>query len=154
MVRLPGSPRISSAPYEYAGRAWGPARLPHSLVPAAVWRNPCVAFRPAGHSCTMTGSQRDPSPSADAQVVERLVPAWLAEAARSGSPTAEEDRRGWEQRRLSSEAARELADWVTARVTDTAFNADKAPDAAGPARISVADKAAVHRWLAAQGHTL
>lgn len=103
----------------------------------------------------MTGSERNASSSADdAQVVERLVPEWLAEAARSGSPTAEQARQEWERRRFSSEAARELADWVTARVTDTAFNADKAPAPAEQARISVADKAAVHRWLAAQGHTL
>ncbi|MET9323436.1 hypothetical protein ABZX75_25075 [Streptomyces sp. NPDC003038] len=100
----------------------------------------------------MTESPRTPSPSADEQVVERLVPAWLAEAARNSSPTAEEARRDWGRRRLSSEAARELADWVTARVTDTAFNEDEGPTPDGPVRISVADKAAVHRWLAAHGH--
>ncbi|MGW0394639.1 hypothetical protein ACWDYJ_27895 [Streptomyces sp. NPDC003042] len=104
----------------------------------------------------MTDSPRTspstPSPSADEQVVERLVPVWLAEATRNGSPTAEEAGRDWARRRLSSEAARELADWVTARVTDTAFNQDKRPSSDGPPRITVADKAAVHRWLAAQGH--
>ncbi|MGW0366139.1 hypothetical protein [Streptomyces sp. NPDC002990] len=100
----------------------------------------------------MTESAKTPSPSADEQVVERLVPVWLAEAARNNSPTAEKAGRDWDGRRLSSEAARELADWVTARVTDTAFNADEGPVPDGPVRISVADKAAVHRWLTAQGH--
>ncbi|MEW2067684.1 hypothetical protein [Streptomyces sp. NPDC007346] len=86
-------------------------------------------------------------------MTERLVPAWLNEAARNDSPTAEEAGRDWERRRLSPAAARELSDWVTARVTDTAFNEDEGPDTGGAAvRISVADKAAVHRWLAAQGH--
>jgi hypothetical protein len=90
--------------------------------------------------------------AADEQVVERLVPAWLEEAARHDARTAEEVREGWRRGTLSGEAARELADWVTARVTDTGFNEDEGPAPDGPVRISVADKAAVHRWLAAQGH--
>ncbi|UQW99634.1 hypothetical protein [Streptomyces sp. RerS4] len=102
----------------------------------------------------MTDSHRAPSPSGDDRVVERLVPAWLAEAAGSGSPMADRARRDWERGRLSPEAAEDLADWVTARVTDTAFNADKEPDPAARVRVSVADKAAVHRWLAARGHRL
>ncbi|MEU9305865.1 hypothetical protein [Streptomyces sp. NPDC048269] len=103
----------------------------------------------------MTESADAPSPSPDEQVVERLVPVWLAEAARNHSPTAAEGSRDWKSRRLSSEAARELSDWVIARVTDTAFNEDESPSPAAPedaARISVADKAAVHRWLTAHGH--
>ncbi|MFJ4778100.1 hypothetical protein [Streptomyces sp. NPDC088762] len=101
----------------------------------------------------MTGSTDAPSPSHDEQVVERLVPVWLAEAERHHSPTTAETARDWRSGRLSSESARELADWVTARVTDTAFKEDESP-AAPPeaARITVADKAAVHRWLAAHGH--
>lgn len=101
----------------------------------------------------MTESADVPAPSPDEQVVERLVPVWLAEAARHHSPTAAETSRDGKSRRLSTEAARELADWVTARVTDTAFNEDEGPAAPEQAaRISVADKAAVHRWLAAHGH--
>lgn len=99
-----------------------------------------------------SSSQSSPSGPSDAEVTERLVPAWLDEAARNDSPTAEEAGRDWKQRRLSAAAARELSDWVTARVTDTAFNEDEGPDTGGAVRISVADKAAVHRWLAAQGH--
>ncbi|MET9800642.1 hypothetical protein [Streptomyces sp. NPDC006368] len=96
-----------------------------------------------------------PAPDpADARVAERLVPFWLEEAARYDAPAAEEARRGWEQGRLSPDAARELADWVTARVTDTGFNEDEGPTPDGPARIGVADKAAVHRWLAAQGYDI
>ncbi|MDN3296809.1 hypothetical protein QWM81_22730 [Streptomyces ficellus] len=89
---------------------------------------------------------------ADEQVVERLVPVWLEEAARHDARAAQEARQGWERRSLSADAARELADWVTARVTDTGFNKDEGPAPGGPVRISVADKTAVHRWLAAQGH--
>ncbi|MGI5478975.1 hypothetical protein [Streptomyces lavendofoliae] len=90
--------------------------------------------------------------AADEQIVERLVPAWLEEAARNDASAAEEAREGWRRGRLSPDAARELADWVTARVTDTGFNEDEGPVPDGPVRISVADKAAVHRWLAAQGY--
>ncbi|MFD7631464.1 hypothetical protein ACFV7Q_36570 [Streptomyces sp. NPDC059851] len=102
----------------------------------------------------MNDSTNAATPSDDEQVVERLVPVWLAEAERNGSPTAAEAAKDWRQRhrRLTDDAARELADWVTARVTDTGFNEDEGPSPAGPARISVADKAAVHRWLAAHGH--
>ncbi|MEU4035217.1 hypothetical protein [Streptomyces collinus] len=41
---------------------------------------------------------------------------------------------------------------MTARITDTGFNEDEGPDVDGPARITPADKASVHRWPAAQGH--
>lgn len=90
--------------------------------------------------------------AADERVVERLVPAWLEEAARHDARAAEEAREAWRRGSLSAETARELADWVTARVTDTGFNQDEGPAPDGPVRISVADKAAVHRWLAAQGY--
>ncbi|MDG9700751.1 hypothetical protein [Streptomyces sp. DH37] len=94
----------------------------------------------------------DPADPADERVAERLVPVWLEEAARYDAGAAERAGRDWKQGRLSSEAARELADWVTARVTDTGFNEDEGPAPDGPAHISVADKAAVHRWLAARGY--
>ncbi|MCK8677742.1 hypothetical protein [Streptomyces lichenis] len=93
----------------------------------------------------------DPTPEEDRQTVERLVPLWLDEAARHDPAAAADARRQWERRSLSAEAARELADWATARVTDTAFNEDEGPWREGPARIGVSDKAAVHRWLAARG---
>ncbi|MEV6684778.1 hypothetical protein AB0N28_05485 [Streptomyces sp. NPDC051130] len=103
----------------------------------------------------MSESGEESSALSDEQVVERLVPVWLREARVHGSPTAEEAGKDWEHhRRLSGEAARELADWVTARVTDTAFNEDEGPTQTGPTRISVSDKSAVHRWLTAQGHRL
>ncbi|MFF8288808.1 hypothetical protein ACF068_06180 [Streptomyces sp. NPDC016309] len=89
---------------------------------------------------------------ADEQVVERLVPVWLEEAARHDARAAEDAREGWRRGDLSAESARELADWVTARVTATGFNEDEGPAPDGPAPISVADKAAVHRWLAARGY--
>ncbi|GAA2497951.1 hypothetical protein [Streptomyces gobitricini] len=89
---------------------------------------------------------------ADLRVVERLVPAWLEEAARHDARAAREAREEWRRGSLSAESARELADWVTARVTDTGFNEDEGPAPDGPVRISVADKTAVHHWLAAQGH--
>ncbi|MFI5831463.1 hypothetical protein ACIA6C_30135 [Streptomyces sp. NPDC051578] len=103
----------------------------------------------------MSESGEESSALSDGQVVERLVPVWLREARVHGSPTAEEAGKDWEHhRRLSGEAARELADWVTARVTDTAFNEEEGPTQTGPTRISVSDKSAVHRWLTAQGHRL
>lgn len=102
---------------------------------------------------TMTDSSHTPSdPTADQQVVDRLVPVWLEEAAQHDADAAREAGEGWEKGRLSSDAARELADWVTARVTDTGFNEDEGPSQDGPAHVSVADKAAVHRWLTAHGH--
>ncbi|MEU9981766.1 hypothetical protein [Streptomyces sp. NPDC050856] len=101
----------------------------------------------------MTDSARTPTtPPSDRAVAERLVPVWLDEAARYDARAAEAARQDWEQGRLSADAARELADWVTARVTDTGFNEDEGPTPKGPARVTVADKAAVHRWLADQGH--
>ncbi|MCI0382861.1 hypothetical protein [Streptomyces sp. CNQ085] len=89
---------------------------------------------------------------ADEQTVRRLVPVWLEESAGHDAERAGRARQEWDQDRLSSDAARELADWVTARVTDTGFNQDEGPSRPGPAHVSVADKAAVHRWLAARGH--
>ncbi|MEV5798229.1 hypothetical protein [Streptomyces collinus] len=41
---------------------------------------------------------------------------------------------------------------MTARITDTGFNEDEGPDVDGPARITPADKASVHRRPAARGH--
>ncbi|GAA2431558.1 hypothetical protein [Streptomyces macrosporus] len=101
----------------------------------------------------MNDSARTPATaSADERVVERLVPVWLEEAAGYDARAAGRARQEWERRRLSPDTARELADWVTARVTDTGFNEDEGPAPDGPVRVSVADKAAVHRWLAAHGH--
>jgi len=112
------------------------------------WHRP----RPVTRS-TMNDSARTPSAaSADERVVERLVPVWLEEAARHDAEAARRARQEWQRGRLSSETARELADWVTARVTDTGFNEDEGPTPDGPVRVSVADKTAVHRWLAAHGH--
>lgn len=93
-----------------------------------------------------------PTGSEDEETARRLVPVWLEEAAGYDESAARQARQDWEQGRLSPEAARELADWVTARVTDTGFNEDEGPAPDGPVRIGVADKAAVHRWLSAQGH--
>jgi hypothetical protein len=87
----------------------------------------------------------------DQQVVDRLVPVWLREAAAHRSGTAA-DEAAWKQGELSPEAARELGDWVTARVTRTGFNEDEGPAPDGPAPVTVADKEAVHRWLADRGH--
>ncbi|WP_411103036.1 hypothetical protein [Streptomyces sp. cmx-4-9] len=102
----------------------------------------------------MSESPAQPDPSSDDEVVDRLVPLWLREAQPHEASAAHEAQTDWKNRRLSTAAARELADWVTARVTDSAFNEEEGPTHAGPAPISVADKAAVHRWLLAHGHTL
>ncbi|MFF7236362.1 hypothetical protein [Streptomyces collinus] len=96
-------------------------------------------------------SPKDPSP-ADRQVVERLVPVWLRETERHDADAARRAREGWAHGELPGQAAQDLALWVTARITDTGFNEDEGPDVDGPARITPADKASVHRWLAAQGH--
>ena len=92
------------------------------------------------------------SPPSERHTVERLVPAWLAETERHDPAAAHEARAGWERGSLSGRAAQDLATWVTARVTDTGFNEDEGPPAGGPVRITPADKDAVHRWLAGQGH--
>ncbi|MGA5701004.1 hypothetical protein [Peterkaempfera bronchialis] len=90
--------------------------------------------------------------ASDAGTAARLVPLWLAEAAEDDPQAAEAARRAWQDTgRLPPETAQELADWVTARVTDTGFNQDEGPTRPGP-RITVADKEAVHRWLRGQGH--
>ncbi|THA50616.1 hypothetical protein [Streptomyces sp. A1136] len=102
----------------------------------------------------MSDSGEEPAAQSDEQVVERLVPVWLQEAQSHDSPASRGAAKDWEHRCLSAEAASELADWVTARVTETAFNEEEGPSRSGPARISVSDKAAVHRWLAAHGHRL
>ncbi|MFI8192348.1 hypothetical protein ACIF8T_26785 [Streptomyces sp. NPDC085946] len=96
--------------------------------------------------------QHHRSPQDDVRVVERLVPLWLEETGRHDTEAARRAREGWEQGSLPPDTAQDLAHWVTARVTDTAFNEDEGPDVDGPARITPADKEAVHRWLAAQGH--
>ncbi|MFD7819339.1 hypothetical protein ACFV6E_41490 [Streptomyces sp. NPDC059785] len=93
-----------------------------------------------------------PGRDGDRRVVDRLVPVWLAEAAEHEPRAARKTGDDWEHGRLTPDAAGELADWVTARVTDTGFNEDEGPVRDGPARVTVADKEAVHRWLAAQGH--
>lgn len=82
------------------------------------------------------------------------MPVWLREAKSHEASAAREAERDWKDGRLSPAAARELADWVTARVTETAFNEDEGPTPSGPAHISVSDKSAVHRWLTTQGHDL
>jgi hypothetical protein len=98
-------------------------------------------------------STQQPASPEERAVVERLVPAWLEETERYDAPAAREARAGWERGALSDRAAVDLAHWVTARVTDTGFNEDEGPWVDGPVRITPADKEAVHRWLAARGHT-
>ncbi|GAB2755481.1 hypothetical protein [Streptomyces bullii] len=101
----------------------------------------------------MTAHERhDRSSPDDVRAVERLVPVWLEETQRHDAAAAREAREGWRRGALPPDAAQDLAHWVTARVTDTGFNEDEGPDVHGPARITPADKEAVHRWLAAQGH--
>ncbi|WP_320783754.1 hypothetical protein [Streptomyces sp. CRN 30] len=101
----------------------------------------------------MNAHEHHPSGSVtDRETVERLVPRWLRETAEHDAEAAREARGGWERGALSSDAAQDLATWVTARVTDTGFNEDEGPVVDGPLRITPADKDAVHRWLAAQGH--
>lgn len=90
----------------------------------------------------------------DAQVMARLVPLWLEETRRHDSEAARRAGEGWQEGSLPPDSAQDLALWVTARVTDTAFNEDEGPDVHGPARITPADKEAIHRWLAAHGHTM
>lgn len=101
------------------------------------------------HEHHRSGPPADP---ADRRVVERLVPCWLRETAEHDAGAAREARGGWERGALSPDAAQSLATWVTARVTDTGFNADEGPVVRGPVRVTPADKNSVHRWLAAQGH--
>ncbi|NEY34084.1 hypothetical protein GTU99_18070 [Streptomyces sp. PRKS01-65] len=88
------------------------------------------------------------------RTVERLVAAWLAETERHDRAAAREARAGWERGALPDRAAQDLATWVTARVTDTAFNEDEGPHVEGPVRITPADKDTVHRWLRARGHAI
>ncbi|CAM5633229.1 hypothetical protein [Streptomyces fumanus] len=84
--------------------------------------------------------------------VERVVTAWLAETERHDRTAAERARAGWRDGSLSGRAAEDLATWVTARVTDTAFNADEGPRVDAPVRITPGDKDTVHRWLRDHGH--
>lgn len=91
---------------------------------------------------------------ADRRTVDRLVPVWLQEMERHDAEAARRTRAHWDEGTLPEETARDLATWVTARVTDTGFNEDEGPDVEGPARITPADKESVHRWLAAHGHRL
>ncbi|MGC2999503.1 hypothetical protein ACPF8X_14340 [Streptomyces sp. G35A] len=86
--------------------------------------------------------------------VERLVRAWLAETEHHDRDAAGAARTGWERGSLPEPAAQDLATWVTARVTDTAFNEDEGPRVEGDVRITPADKDTVHRWLRSQGHSV
>ncbi|WP_437050134.1 hypothetical protein [Streptomyces sp. enrichment culture] len=98
------------------------------------------------------GGRRTGDP--ERRTVERLVAAWLAETERHDRAAAREARTGWERGSLPDRAAQDLATWVTARVTDTAFNEDEGPHVGGPLRITPADKETVHRWLRARGHAV
>ncbi|MFF4649792.1 hypothetical protein [Streptomyces sp. NPDC001380] len=90
--------------------------------------------------------------SSDARAAARLVPLWLEEAAGEEPQAAEVARRAWEDGgRFLPETAQELADWATARVTDTGFTGDEGPERPGP-RVTVGEKEALHRWLRGQGH--
>ncbi|WP_459755054.1 hypothetical protein [Streptomyces sennicomposti] len=96
--------------------------------------------------------RRQRSSGPDRQVVNRLLPVWLAETERHDPDAARRAREGWESGALAEDSAQDLATWVTARITDTAFNADEGPSVDGPVRITPADKESVHRWLASRGH--
>jgi hypothetical protein len=98
--------------------------------------------------------QHHASSNDDARVMERLVPVWLEETGRHDAEAARRAGEGWREGALPADSAQDLAHWITARVTDTAFNEDEGPDVDGPARITPADKEAVHRWLASHGHTV
>ncbi|MET9443666.1 hypothetical protein [Streptomyces sp. NPDC006610] len=100
------------------------------------------------------GHDRRPAPASpdDRRVVERLAPAWLAETEHDDDAAGRRAREAWERGTLPPDVGQDLATWVTARVTDTGFNEDEGPDVRGPVRITPADKDAVHRWLASQGH--
>ncbi|GAA5050013.1 hypothetical protein [Streptomyces similanensis] len=100
----------------------------------------------------MTAHERRRPPGSDRRVVDRLLPVWLAETEHHDPAAARRAREGWESGALSEDAAQDLATWVTARITDTAFNDEEGPSVDGPARITPADKESVHRWLAARGH--
>ncbi|MEV6959842.1 hypothetical protein AB0M97_11695 [Streptomyces sp. NPDC051207] len=106
----------------------------------------------------MTDDEQHTTPSTpppdDARVVERLVPIWLDETQHHDADAAHRAREGWRKGSLPADSARDFAHWVTARITDTAFNEDEGPDVAGPARITPADKSAVLRWLGEQGHAV
>ncbi|MCP3771092.1 hypothetical protein [Streptomyces sp. MAR25Y5] len=88
----------------------------------------------------------------DQQVVNRLVPVWLQEMERHDADAARRAHSCWDDDTLPEDIARDLAIWVTARVTDTGFHEEEGPDVTGPARITPADKESVHRWLAERGH--
>ncbi|MFF5858930.1 hypothetical protein ACFY8B_25440 [Streptomyces sp. NPDC012751] len=94
---------------------------------------------------------REPS-RADREIAARLLPVWLEEMRQHDPGAAGRTREDWERGALSEDAARDLATWVTARVTDTGFNDDEGPRVDGPARITPADKEGLHRWLTAHGH--
>jgi hypothetical protein len=85
------------------------------------------------------------------RTVERLVAAWPAETERHDPAAAREARAGWERGALSDRSARELATWVTARVTDTGRHEDEGPYIVGPERIAPADRDTVRGWLRARG---
>lgn len=98
--------------------------------------------------------KQQPAPPEERRTVERLVAAWLEETERHDRVAAREARTGWERGSLPARSAQDLAHWVTARVTHTAFNEDEGPHVEGPVRITPADKETVHRWLTAQGHRI
>ncbi|CAM5274148.1 hypothetical protein GCM10010261_59790 [Streptomyces pilosus] len=102
----------------------------------------------------MDDNDRQQSGDQQRGTVERLVRAWLAETGHHDHDAASEARAGWEQGSLSEPAAQDLATWVTARVTDTAFNEDEGPHVASNVRITPADKDTVHRWLRSRGHSV
>ncbi|MFF3500540.1 hypothetical protein [Streptomyces sp. NPDC003247] len=95
-----------------------------------------------------------PAPTGERRTVDRLVEAWLAETERHDAAAAREARAGWERGTLPDRSAQDLAHWVTARVTDTAFNEDEGPWIGAAVRITPADKETVHRWLKDRGHRI
>ncbi|MFJ7149121.1 hypothetical protein ACIQVT_13105 [Streptomyces sp. NPDC100445] len=95
--------------------------------------------------------EQDPARS-DRRTVDRLLPVWLEEMEQNDPEAARRVRADWGSGSLTEDTAQDLATWVTARITDSAFNDDEGPEVDGPARITPADKESVHRWLAARGH--
>ncbi len=107
--------------------------------------------REPGNPGGMTAHDQEASRT-DQRVVNRLVPVWLQEMERHDADAARRAHSCWDEGTLPEDIARDLAIWVTARVTDTGFNEEEGPDVTGPARITPADKESVHRWLAERGH--
>lgn len=112
----------------------------------------------------VTLTRMSDTPDTDA-TAPRLIELWLKEAeehANGPEGTAQERgaaaqaRRAWEDGgRFTADAARELADWATARTTRTAFNEDEGPSVGTTApALTVGEKDTVHRWLAEQEYRL